>query len=93
MRFLFFFKLFPLNSSHRLRGQVIQHAVNAFDLGGDSGGDLVEYGIEDKVMHYLCAGIELDQRHLYINGIVTDSDLKSSALLYPRVGLIQCIAV
>ena len=51
MRFYLFVRsqylLFPLNRSCRLRSEVVENAVDACDLGGDTGGDLVKDRVGD----------------------------------------------
>ena len=41
---------FPLNRASRLWGQVEQTAVDALDLGGDTGGDMLEQ-VEGYILH------------------------------------------
>ena len=39
--------LFPLNRADRLRGEIVENAVDAVDLVGDAVGNLVENGVGD----------------------------------------------
>ena len=41
------FALFPFNCTGGLGGQVEENAVDALDLGGDAGHDLVQNGVRD----------------------------------------------
>lgn len=76
--FLGFFVLFPLNRASRLWGQVEQTAVDALDLGGDTGGDMLEQ-VEGYILHsggHGVHGIDRADDHapLVRALIVTDAD-------------------
>ena len=47
MALLFVVELFPLDRSRRLRGKIVEDAVDAFDLCGDAGADLMKNGVGD----------------------------------------------